>query len=103
MPASLTSRRHVDEAHTGSDDGATEERCDALLRETNGWVRPDLRRAWWSMVTAGGTVSRNYLPEMSWAGASQPHHGEMKNTSLQYPWKGAQHCPALITRDRDGC
>jgi hypothetical protein len=39
----------------------SEERCDALLRETHGWGRTDLHRAWWSMITAGGTVSRNYL------------------------------------------
>ncbi len=39
----------------------SDERCDALVREMNGRDRAALHRAWWSMVTAGGTVSRNYL------------------------------------------
>jgi hypothetical protein len=39
----------------------SEERCDALLLEMNGRDRTALHRAWWSMVTAGGMVSRNYL------------------------------------------
>jgi site-specific DNA recombinase len=39
----------------------SDERCDALVREMNGRDRAALHRAWWSMVTAGGMVSRNYL------------------------------------------